>query len=237
MKKEMLIQEALSQTHQSILKTQWMNKKVFLILGIALILVMPLISAGVGIKWSQESLIVTEGEKTCMTYSVYNPWPEESYVLIDLSDELKSVLTSQEAETKLVPANTPSSAAIPVQFCFEIPRVYERDCWFSGYICKQECKEQPKSYSGEVLVKSVPPQTTISGAGGSATQMSVSAPLNLKISCVAYPREFTLVYVSAAAIALIIILILLIKKYRKPKIERDKEKLRKLQAQIKKEKK
>lgn len=212
-------------------------KKEMLIFGMVLILIMPLISAGVGIKWSQESLIVNEEEKTCMSYSVYNPWPEETYVTIELSDEIKSVLTSQEAESKLVPANTPSKLAIPIKFCFEIPRVYERDCWLLSYICKQECKEQQKTYSGEVLVKSIPPQTVISGSGGSTTQISVSAPLNLKISCNVHSRDFTLVYVAAAVVALVIIIFLLVKKYRKPKIERDRERLRKLQEQIKREKK
>lgn len=215
-----------------------MRKEEILVIGLLIVFaIMPFVSAGVGIKWEQESLIVAEGQKTCMTYSVYNPWPEETYVTIELSEDLKSILTNQEAESKLVPSNTPSSSSIPIKFCFEIPRVYERDCWISGYICKQECKEQPIEYTGEVLVKSLPSPNVVGGSGGSTTQMSVSAPLKLRISCNAYSRDYTLVYVALAAITLIIVILLLIKKYRKPKIERDREKLRKLQEEIRRAKK
>ncbi|MBM3234643.1 hypothetical protein FJZ19_06140 [Candidatus Pacearchaeota archaeon] len=202
-----------------------------------MLLAMPLVSAGVGIKWNQESLIVNEGEKACMTYSVYNPWPEESYVTIELSDELKSVLTIQEAETKLVPANTPSSSAIPVKFCFKIPKVYEKDCWISEMLCKQECNEEQKIYDGEVLVKSVPSTVSITGSGGSTTQMAVSAPLRLKISCNKHGRDFTLIYAIIAVLAVVIIAVLIVRKYRKPKIERDMEKLKRLKEKISKEKK
>ncbi len=36
-------------------------------------LALPGVSAGVGIKWDKESVLVNEGEKTCLTYQVYNP--------------------------------------------------------------------------------------------------------------------------------------------------------------------
>lgn len=213
-----------------------MKKEGILIGFFALILAMQIVSAGVGIKWDKETILTNEGKKECISYSVYNPWPESTYVTIELSDELKTILEFQESETKLIPADTSSNEAIPVEFCFQIPKVYQRDCWVSDYICKQECKEQQKEYSGEVIVKSVPPETTISGTGGSTTTMSVSAPLTVKIACIAIGRDFTLVYSALAIIAAIIIAVILIRKYRKPKLERDKEKLRKLQEEVKREK-
>jgi len=210
-------------------------------IGISFLVIMlalaSLVTGGVGIKWDQESALVSEGEKTCLSYSVYNPWPESTYVTIEPSDELKSILVLQDVESKLVPANTPSTQAIPVKFCFKIPDIYTRDCWISGLICKQECEEEQKVYAGEVLVKAVPPPTEISGTGGSATTMSVSAPLNIKVKCNAHARNFTLLYVLLAIIAAIIIIILLVRKYRKPKIERDKERMKKLQEKIKRESK
>lgn len=197
------------------------------------------VSAGVGIKWDKESALINEGEKTCLTYKIYNPWPEETYATIELSDELKEILTMQEAETKLIPENTASSEAIPVEFCFKSSsEVYERDCWLAGrFICKQECNEEQKIYSGDVLVQSVPDPTEMTGTGGSTTTMAVSAPLNIKIRCNPHSRDFTLIYAILLIVSLGTIGILLYRKYRKPKSERYKEELKNLKKKFKKEKK
>lgn len=194
------------------------------------------ISAGIGIKWSQESAMINENEKTCMSYSVYNPWPEDSYVAISLGGELNNVLIMQEAQNKLIPADTSSSNAIPVEFCFKVPTVYNRDCLIVGkLLCELKCNEEQKVYEGEVIVQSVPAPAQISGTGGSATQMAVSAPLRIRVRCNPYARDYTLLYVLIAAISGLIVAILLIKKYRKPKIERDREKLRKLKEKLARE--
>ena len=170
------------------------------------ILIISFVSAGVGIKWERESALVDEKEEACLTYKVYNPWPKESYVAIMLSDELEEVLTIQEAETKFIPANTASKEAIPVKFCFKAPVVYEKDCWiFDKLICKRDCNEEQKVYEGEVIIKSVPPPADAEGTGGSVTTMSVSAPLRIKIRCIAYSRNFMLIYIAVAAISLLII--------------------------------
>lgn len=211
-----------------------MVKKIILLVVIVIML-SSFISAGVGIKWGQESALVNEREKTCLSYDVYNPWPDDTYVTIELSEELKEILIMQEAETKLVPKNTASSEAIPIEFCFKSPRVYERGCWLANtLICKQDCNEEQKVYSGEVVVKSV--ASPIEG-GGSATTMAVSAPLNVKIRCNVCPRNFTLIYVTVIIISLIVIGLILQKKYKKPKIQRDREKLKKLKTKIGKESK
>jgi len=71
--------------------------------------------------------------------------------------------------------------------------------------------------------------------GGSATTMSVSAPLNIKVRCNAHSRNFTLVYVLLIMISSVSIGMLIYKKYRKPKLQRDNEKLNRLKKKIKKE--
>jgi hypothetical protein len=208
-------------------------------LGLFLIVMLMLVSpvfAGVGIKWDKESVMVNEQERTCLTYSVYNPWPENTYVEIAPSEEFNSILIQQDIKDQLIPANTSSSAAIPIEFCFKTPIIYKKDCLVGSYMCMQECKEERKDYTGKILVKSVAPPTDVSGAGGSATTMSVSAPLNVKIRCNPHSRDFTPVYIIIAIISLLIIGFILYSKYKTPKLVRDKERLKKLQEQIKKEK-
>ncbi len=212
-----------------------MQIKNWILSLLIIIMLISFVSAGVGIKWDQESALVNEGEKTCLTYSIYNPWPENTYVVIEPSEEFKDILLLQDVKSKLIPADTKSTSAIPVEFCFKIPEIYEKDCWIGNIACKQECKEEQKEYSGKIIVKSVPPPTEIGGSGGSATTMSVSAPLRIKIRCSAHSRDFTIIYLMSAIISLLVIGFILYKKYRRPKIQRDKERLKKLQEEIKKE--
>jgi len=211
-----------------------MKKEVIItFVGVVLaIVLLQLASAGIGIKWEQESFIVNENEKTCVTYSVYNPWPEDTSVRIELADTLKDVMVSQEAETKLIPADTSSADAIPLKFCFKVPRVYGQDCLVAGQLCKQECGEQPVEYTGEVVVKSVPIETKMSGAGGSTTSMAVSAPLRLRIECNAHPRDYSLIYIILGIISLIVILVVLYRKHRKPESERKREELESLRERM-----
>jgi len=210
------------------------NEVICFVIIVLVVFMLGFVSAGVGIKWEQESFVVNEGEKTCLSYSVYNPWPQDTSVQIELPEDLKGILTSQEAETKLVPANTASSSAIPVKFCFKIPETYAKECLIGGFLCKQDCSEPQKVYEGEVSVKSVPGDTTISGSGGSTTAMSVSAPLKLKIKCDAHSTDFSLVWIVLVIIALIGIIIIIYRKYRTPEKERKKEKLAQLKEEMKK---
>ncbi|MFA5855827.1 MAG: hypothetical protein WC867_00580 [Candidatus Pacearchaeota archaeon] len=208
-----------------------------ILISIALLLAINLVSAGVGIKWDKESSLVKEGEKTCITYKVYNPWPEENWVTIELSEELKPILIEQEVDTKLIPANTPSSQAIPVNFCFKVPIIYEEDCLLMDkFICKKDYQGEIKNYKGEVLVKSVQAPTKIGGSGGSATAMAVSAPLAIKVEPKNHARNFALIYGIIALLSLLFIIILLYKRYSRSDLERDEDRLRKLKDRIKKEK-
>lgn len=181
------------------------------------------LSAGVGIKWDQESKLVNEGERTCLTYNIYNPWPEDSSAEIKLSEELEEVLVFQESEKKFIPANTPSSEAIPLEFCFEAPFVYEKDCLIGNtFLCEQTCNEEQKIYDGNVLVSETVGLEESGGAGGSAVSASVSAPLRIKIICNAYSRNYTPVYVLIVLIAAIILLLVWqkIKRGRSKKVKK-----------------
>ena len=47
------------------------------VLAIALVYCFSLVSAGVGISWNQESILIPEEEQTCLPYKVYNPWEDD----------------------------------------------------------------------------------------------------------------------------------------------------------------
>ncbi|MGV8152052.1 MAG: hypothetical protein ACP5OG_03150 [Candidatus Nanoarchaeia archaeon] len=205
-----------------------MAKTNFIVcIAILMLFVIPFVSAGVGIKWEKESALVKEGESTCLTYSVYNPWPKDSYVEIDISDELKNILTEQETETKLIPAQTSSMNSIPVKFCFKVPKnVYEDDCLAGNLFCKQECNLEAKTYSGEVIVKEVPAPVDLSGgAGGSTTTTSVSAPLKIRVSCEQYSRNYTILYLIIGIVSLLVI-IFLVYRMKNKKIAHNPKKRR-----------
>jgi len=190
-------------------------KKLFIVFSM-FVLVFPLVSAGVGISWNKETSLVPENTKTCLTYKVYNPWPDDSYVEIELSEELLPIVSYVESETKFVPKNTPSSEAIPVEFCFKTPRIYEQDCLlFDKLICKQDCLEDMQIYSGEVIVLESNDYKSSGGSGGSATAISVSAPLKVKVQCVAHKRNYSLIYIVVVLIAGILLAINLLNKKRK----------------------
>jgi len=189
---------------------------------ILVIAILPFISAGVGISWDKESALVPENTKTCLTYKVYNPWPQDTYVVVELSDELQSILSSTQGDVTFIPKDTSSAEAIPVTFCFKTPRIYERDCWLFGEaICKQTCNEELKIYTGEVEVVETG-AGDFEGAQGSATRISVSAPLRLKIQCVAHERNFTLIYIVVALIVAILLILGIIRKKKKSKKSKHK---------------
>lgn len=216
-------------------------KKIIVFLFVSVFLI-SLISAagGVGIKYSQQSAKIPEGAKTCMTYSVYNPWEDDTYVKIKVSEGLQEILTLQETEAVKIPAHTSSSEAIPVEFCFEVPKVYDREYQMEGVpilgraISKLDCPSDTFTYSGEVLVQSVASPFSVSGSGGSATQMVVGAPLNVRVECMAYNWDYTFVYIVVAFLSAGVVGLILFRRYRKPKAQRIKEKMKKLRAEMKK---
>jgi len=202
-----------------------------------LLMVMPFVSAGVGIKWDRQSAIVKEGGKTCLTYSVYNPWPEDTWVTIEAQGDITQIITDKNAETKLIPANTPSTNAIPLEFCFVVPNIYPQDCWISDKLfCQEEYNGELKMYSGEIVVKSVAAPASVGGSGGSATAMAVSAPLDVTVNPKNSGRDLTPGYIGLALISLVVVALILKKKYSRSELDKDKDKLKKLKEKIKKEK-
>jgi hypothetical protein len=214
------------------------NYKFILSLLFGIVLFSSLISAGIGLKWEQQSKLVLEGEKACLTYGVYNPFSDDSYVQIDVSDSLKTILLMQDTKSTLIPAQTSSQNTIPVEFCFEVPKVYQRNYLIAGrFIEKLDCNEPQKEYNGEVVVKTVAPPSDIGGSGGSTTQMSVGAPITVRVPCEKHGWDYTPVYVLVAFISLFVLVFTLFRKYRKPKDQRIKEKMQKLKKEMQKSKK
>jgi hypothetical protein len=195
-------------------------EKILLVFVLVFILCFHLVSAaGVGLKWDKESVIIPENEKTCLTYYVYNPWPTDSYVQMRLSSEMQSIVSSYQSEKKLVPAGTSSANALPLEFCFKIPSVYEKDCWIGDSLfCKEECTQDMKIYSGDVQAFEISEAEFNSGsAGGSKTQMSVSAPIQIGVQCIAHGRNLSLIYIIVALIAGTLLVINLVKRKRASK--------------------
>jgi hypothetical protein len=211
------------------------NKKL-IFATMFLVLTLNFVSAGVGLFWDEAAKMSPENSRTCMTYAVYNPFEEDTYATIELSDNLKSVLTQQETESMLIPAGTSSKEAIPVNFCFQVPKVYHQDCWLGDFfVCERTCSEPPVDYKGEVSVKSAPGLSPTGGSGGSVATMSVSAPLDLKVVCSPMSRNYTPLYIVIGIFALAGFL--LVMKYKKPKAERYQEQMKALKAKMAKAKK
>jgi hypothetical protein len=196
------------------------NFKISLIFILAILVALPFVSAGVGIKWDKESSFVPENTRVCMTYQIYNPWPQDSYAQIQLTGDIEKIIASVNSEIQFIPHDTSSANAIPVQFCFKTPKIYQEDCaLFSKLICKQDCKEEMKMFEGDVNVVEVPgPSESEGGVGGSATKMSVSAPIRVRVACEPHSRNYSVVYIVVGAIALVLLLVhLAIRKNRKKK--------------------
>ncbi|MDA3836766.1 MAG: hypothetical protein PF542_04035 [Nanoarchaeota archaeon] len=193
-----------------------------------LCLIFPLVSAGVSVKWGQESILVPEKTKDCLTYEVYNPFPEDAYNQVKVSEELTEFLVSSEAEVKFIPKNTPSTESLSIEFCFKTPKVYEEDCLIgNSLLCKQECGVDMVQYSGEVEVIELT-ETEASEASGSETRMSVSAPLNVKVQCVPHKTNYSAVYVLIALIAGILLVVNIVNSKKGAKKSKKKTSSRKL---------
>jgi hypothetical protein len=192
-----------------------MKKAVnLLILAFLVFSIFPLVSAGVGLSWSQESALVPENSNVCLTYGVYNPWPKDSYVKINLSESLQGIVTSSNSSINYIPAETSSNDSIPVKFCFRTPKVYPEDCLlFNTFLCSQNCSFPIKTYSGQVEVMEVSSsQLKSGGSGGSSTQMSISAPLNVRVQCIKHGTDYSIVYILIGIIALAILIWRILKK-------------------------
>ncbi len=179
--------------------------------------VLPFASAGVGIKWNVESALIPENSHVCLTYGLYNPWPKDAYVSIQLSESLQNISKKNDSQIEFIPRDTSSNDSIPVQFCFDTPKVYHEDCLlWNTFLCSQSCSESMKIYSGEVEIKEVSgAQVSAGGAGGSSTAMSVGAPLAIKVQCNAHGTDYSIIYLLVGIIALVILLWRVYKRNKK----------------------
>jgi hypothetical protein len=201
-------------------------KKVILSFALLLLVSMSFVSAGVGISWDKESTLVPEKTKTCLTYKVYNPWPKDVYARVQLSNELQPIVKTQDSEIKFIPKETSSQEAMPVNFCFKTPNIYERDCLIGdSLICKQECNEPLHDYAGTVEVIEISEASfEAGGTGGSTTQMSVSAPLKVRVQCIKSDRNWSVVYLLVALVAGVWLVLNIVKSRKKPKKKKVKKK-------------
>lgn len=197
------------------------NKKIggLFVLAILLVSVLPFFSAGVGLRWEQETALIPENSNVCLTYGVYNPWPKDSYVRVQLSESLSEIVVSDEGKVDSIPKYTFSNSSIPVKFCFKTSSVYEKDCLlFGSLMCSKSCEEDMKIYEGQVEVVEVSESALANGgSGGSTTTMTVSAPLKVKVQCIPHSRDYSPVYILVGVIALVILGIRIRKKSKEGK--------------------
>lgn len=158
---------------------------------------------GVGIKWTSESAYVDEKSSVCLDYGIYNPWDEDTNAQLGVSKELQDVIRVKESETVFVKANTPSTGAVPVKLCFDIPKTYKGACLFAGLLCKQTCSLGEVNYKGEVVATGS--GTEVGAGSGSTATVSASAPLEIRIKCDKHERSYVELYVGILIIILIII--------------------------------
>ena len=213
---------------------------IVLVVIVAFLLSLSLVSArkGVGLVWSTQTEVVEEGSVHCIEYGVYNPWDEDVNAMLTASEDFSEIITDEESDTKAIVAKTYHDSAIPVELCFRVPEVYAEDCLVGGLFCEQKCEELEKNYRGEIVVSESKEDTSLGGgAAGSSTALGVSAPLSLKVRCIAHSRDWTLLYASLLIIALAILGVALYRKYRVPPLLREQQKLEKLKAKISKMKK
>ncbi|MBD3262798.1 hypothetical protein GF374_00270 [Candidatus Woesearchaeota archaeon] len=195
------------------------KKKIILVAILALVFMITIPQAvsarkGVGIVWGTETVIVSENSVHCVEYGLYNPWDEDVLASLTVDGDLKQVVENEESETKLIKANTLHDDAIPVELCFKIKEVYEKDCAVGEFLlCEQDCDCEQVSYSGEISVIEEGNKIT-GGFAGSKTALGVTVPLKLKVKCEEY-KDYASAYVIVIAIVLMLIGLTLYKRRKK----------------------
>jgi hypothetical protein len=215
------------------MNAQHNHKRMKLVFTFALVSLLLLSSvSAVGIKWYTEQESVSENSEKCIPYGAYNPSSRDIGVHIEVTGNIQEIITTSAVTDELVPAKTSSANAKEINFCFTMPKIYQDDCLVGNLICEQTCQSPAQSFTGDVVMT----ETMIGNAGGTAgsgTTIAASAPLTLTALCQEKSRDWSIAYLSAILVCAIVFMSALYIKYRKPKIERDKEKLQKLQARIK----
>ena len=96
--------------------------------------------------------------------------------------------------------------AVPINFCFEIKKIYKEDCLLGNMLCEQKCNEELISYSGKIFVNEEPSKAE---GFGSATSLGVSVPLKLTVKCKPSARDWTLGYSILVVVSLLLIILIL----------------------------
>jgi hypothetical protein len=195
-----------------------MKKRIIFLVLMVLLVVIVLSQVGfarkgVGLVWTTESEVVQEGTKHCVEYGIYNPWDEDVTAVLSVSGELENVITKKESETTFIKAGTSHTDAEPIDFCFKVAKIYEKDC-IMGMLCKQTCEDPIVEYEGKIVAEEEATGET-GGTAGSTTSLGVSVPLKLRVSCEAHDRNWTLLYVAVIILALIAILVVFYSKKEK----------------------
>jgi hypothetical protein len=209
--------------------------KILLVFTI-LLLISPNVSA-VGLKWYTEAESVISGKEKCIPYGAYNPSNEDIKVVIEVTDELIEIVLDGSTDDKIIPANTRSKEAVEIKFCFQVTEIYPKDCLIAGFLCEQKCGQEPKRYDGDMVMTEKQINQDTGQATGSGTSLAASSQLALIVECHEFDRSWTPAYIVLLVIVLTILALAIRKKYSKPKIEREKEKLKKLRSKIEKEEK
>ena len=188
-------------------------------------------SKGVGLIWNTQTEIINENIKQCIEYGVYNPGSQEVNVYLEAEGNIKNVAEKVESKPKLIQPGTEHEDAIPLEICFYIPEVYDKDCLIGNYICKQTCQGEEISYDGSVNAYEVIEQNQV---GGSAAGLGVSAPLTLMIKCSEHSRDWSLLYIIIIIIVGLLIGLNFYKKYRTPPQIKKAQKIQKLETKLSK---
>lgn len=152
-----------------------------LLFGISLILLLGMNSVfatsevGIGIKWSTDTEVVPQGNTTCLSYGIYNPFDTPVMGFLTAKGNLTNLTIPTEPVE--IPAYTYANKSIKEQLCFAIPNVYGGN-WLTGL----SCPSNPITYKGAIVAAYTLPSRTGSGTG-SATGTSFAAPLTLIVGC------------------------------------------------------
>ncbi len=164
---------------------------------------LPASADAVGIVWSTEKEMVNELSPHCIEYGIYNPSGEDATVKLSVSESLEPVVQGVVSHTEVVAGGTTHDAAVKLELCFQVPRVYDAACLAGDFLCEQACTQDEVSYTGEIMAVEVGEDT--GGGMGSATTVGASVPLTLRVKCNPYQRDWSPVYITVIVVAAVAI--------------------------------
>ncbi|MCP3682824.1 MAG: hypothetical protein GY861_09060 [bacterium] len=190
--------------------------KILIILALIFCMIIPQAAVArknVGLIWDTQTEIVFEGSTHCTQYGVYNPWDEDVNVVLSVSEELKDVIRAENSDGEFVPTRTLHENSIPIEFCFKVANVYEKDCLIGDFFCKKTCGEDDLAFEGKVIaMEKTETKEKI--------PLGVSVPIIIKVKCEGEYTDLSTIYSAVGAIAILALLIIVILSYfRKRKAE------------------